>query len=172
MRIFALLLALLMMANPVFAVEFRMKDWSDPDAEPWKEGSYTLPAFPKDENLVEVYINATASAKVFVDINSISAGGEDQVVRYAVVVKTSGGASNISYEGLRCDTSQLQVYATGRADSTWAPTANPAWRPIKLPHQAVLARYFFCPNFIPVWSADEGRKAIKNGGHPGAPGRG
>lgn len=155
--------------------EIQFRNWDDPDAEPWQETGYELPPFPKPENLIEFYVSAASTAKFYIDQTSISPGGKDSVVRYVLVVKTSGGATNISYEGLRCDTPQLKVYATGRADGTWYPNPRPEWRTLKNftlnLHQGALARNYFCPNYVPIFTAEEGRKALKRGSHPDVPGQ-
>ncbi|MBX9849085.1 MAG: CNP1-like family protein [Rhodocyclaceae bacterium] len=150
--------------------QVRFKNWEDPDEEPWKESAYTLPTFPREENLIEFYVGPAVTGKYFIDQSTIGAGGNDNVVRYAMVVKTTGGATNISYEGLRCDTGELRIYATGRADGTWVESRQSEWRPLKAQslnrHQGALFVNYFCPNRIAVWTAKEGREALKRGSHP------
>ena len=136
---------------------------------PWQESSYKLPPFPKDENLIEFYVGPTATAKYYVDQTSIGAGGNDNVVRYVVVVKTAGGATNVSFEGLQCDTREYRLYATGRSDSSWAEPRNSEWRPLQPltlhKHQGALFVNYFCPNRLAIWSPKEGVDALKRGGH-------
>lgn len=159
------------------AQEFTMQKGlaEDPDAEPWKESSYKLPAFPKDENLIGFDVGAAATAKYFIDHTSIQAGTPDGVVRYAMVIKTSGGATNVSYEGLRCEAAQVRIYATGRSDGTWAESAKADWRSIARTgvylHQNALSRNYFCPNRIPIFTAKEGLNALRRGMHPDVPGQ-
>lgn len=171
MKYYLSILALLLACRAQAEIGFR--NWDDPDAAPWKESGYALPAFPKDENLLEFYVSATANAQYFIDQSSISTGGNDNVVRYVMVIKTAGGATNISYEGIRCDQTQLRIYATGRSDGTWVEARNSNWRPLKNQslnrHQGALARNYFCPNYIPIFTADEGRNALRRGAHPDAP---
>lgn len=159
---------------PACAFELRTQNWDDPDAVPWKEADYKLPEFPKPGNLIEFYVSATATAKFFIDINSINVTEQDGVVRYTLVVKTAGGATNISYEGLHCSQSNYKIYATGRSDNTWISNQRAEWKTLKRQslnlHQGVLGRNFFCPNFVPIFTAEEGRNALKRGGHPDTPG--
>jgi hypothetical protein len=93
-------------------------------------------------------------------------------VRYTLVILTSGGATNISYEGIRCSNRQVRLYATGRADRSWAPARLSAWRPIENKpvnrHHAALSRDYFCPNGSAITSAAEGLDALKRGKHPQA----
>lgn len=143
-------------------------DVEDPVKEEFKEGAYTLPPLPKEENLLEFYVNATMTAKFYVDASSISVSDTDKVVRYVMVVKGSGGATNISYEGLRCDANEFRIYATGNREGNWGPSRRDDWRTFwrGAPLQKSLANLYFCPDFNPIKNADEGRYALRFGGHP------
>jgi len=143
----------------------------DPDAPPWQEREVTLPAFPKDDDLIEFYVSATTANRFFVDAKSIDAGG-DGVVRYALVIRTAGGATNVSYEGIRCERMEYRLYASGRADGNWAKVRSADWKPIENKpinrHHAALNRSYFCPGGVAIRSADEGRDALRRGRHPDA----
>lgn len=144
------------------------ESYEGPEAGPWKEGSYKLPGFPKEDDLVEFYVNATATAKYYIDRTSLSVGDEDRVVRYVMVVKAAGGATNTSFEGIRCDTNEMRLYATGTAQDTWAKSRKTEWQAFKIYNKAqrALSSNYFCPNHIAIRSADEGRNALKLGAHP------
>ena len=47
---------------------------------------------PVDESLIEIYVSPVATSKYFIDGATLAPGG-DGVVRYVLVVKTSGGAT-------------------------------------------------------------------------------
>lgn len=132
------------------------------------------PAFPKQENLLEFYVSAATSNKYFID-GSTLAPGTDGIVRYVLVIQTSGGATNVSFEGINCRERSWKHYATGRNDSTWVKSraTRTEWRPIENKpvnrHHAELNRNFFCPGGLPINSADEGRNALRLGRHPRAP---
>lgn len=132
------------------------------------------PAFPKQENLREFYVSAATANKFFIDASTL-APGTDGIVRYVLVIKTSGGATNVSFEGINCRERQWKLYATGRSDGTWVKSraARTEWRPIENKpvnrHHAELNRNFFCPGDIPIYTADEGRNALRLGRHPHAP---
>jgi hypothetical protein len=91
-------------------------------------------------------------------------------------VKTSGGATNVSREGMHCDTREYRLYANGRSDGTWAKTRTDAWRPIENKpvnrHHAALSKEYFCPNGGPILTAEKGREALRLGGNPHAGGTG
>lgn len=138
------------------------------EEKPWAEVEAALPEYPKPENLVELYVSAVASNKFLVDAKSISVGG-DGVVRYSVVVKTLGGATNVSFEGIRCKTKERRLYAFGRSDSTWSKAHSQDWAGIRPGgYQAVLYKEYFCPGGVAIYRAEEGVGALKQGGHPHA----
>ncbi|MGE5467674.1 MAG: CNP1-like family protein [Ignavibacteria bacterium] len=140
------------------------------EEKPWQEAEAKLPDFPKDEDLLEFYVSATTTNRFFIDGKTIAAD-PDGVVRFTMVVKTSGGATNISYEGIRCGTSETKLYATG-VKGAWVPSRVSAWKPIENKpmnrQHAALNRDYFCPASIPIRSAEEGRNALKRGKHPDA----
>lgn len=133
------------------------------------ERGISLPAFPRQENLIEFYVSATASNRFLIDATSLSVG-PDGVVRYALVVNTAGGATNISFEGIRCGSGEYKIFATGRNDGTWARARADAWRAIENKpinrHHAALNRDFFCPDGLPVADMAEGVDALRHGKHP------
>jgi hypothetical protein len=134
----------------------------------WVELESNPPAFPKPDDLIEIDAGAATSNRFYIDGKTLTVG-QDGVVRYAMVVKTSGGSTNVSYEGLRCSTKERKLYAFGRSDNTWSAARNPAWQPIKTGSQhAFLFRQYFCPNRVIINKAEEGVDALKRGGHPEA----
>lgn len=141
----------------------------DPDAPKWEEEALQLPEFPKETNLREFYVSATTPHRYFIDTTSLAVG-KDGVVRYTLVVRTQGGVTNISFEGMRCATGQYKIYATGHADGTWAMARRSEWRAITdkptYRHHAALARDFFCPIGNPIATPEEGREALRLGKHP------
>lgn len=140
----------------------------------WQELEVEPPAFPKDASLIEFYVSAVATNKYYIDASTLSVGN-DGVVRYVLVVKTGGGATNVSFEGIRCKERTWKHYATGRADpESWTRSraSNIDWRPIENKtvnrHHAALSRDLFCPKGNPIRNADDGRNALRLGKHPDA----
>lgn len=139
---------------------------------PWREQrEVEPPAFPKQENLREFYVSAVATNTYMIDASTLAVGS-DGVVRYVLVVQTSGGATNVSFEGIRCKDLSWKHYATGRSDGTWVKShaARNEWRPIENKpvnrHHAALSRDLFCPLGNAIGTADEGRNALRLGKHP------
>ena len=144
------------------------------EAAPWQEQQdVEPPSFPKPEDLREVYVGEVATNKYFIDASTLSVG-PDGVVRYVLAVKTSGGATNISFEGINCGERSWKHYATGRSDGTWSKSraARNEWRRIENkqlnPHHAALSRDLLCPRGRGIKTADEGRNALRLGKHPDA----
>lgn len=154
--------------------EIRFRKWEDEEDEKPKaaeEAAVVLPEYPKDENLLEFYVSANTSNRFFVDGASINPVGEG-IVRFTLVVKTGGGATNVTYEGVDCNQLKSRLYATGRADGTWGKARVSEWKhivnnPINRQH-AALSRDFFCPAGTPIKSGEEGRDALRRGKHPQA----
>jgi hypothetical protein len=147
-------------------------NYQETETEPWRELEVEPPAFPREENLREFYVSAVATNKYFIDPSTLSVG-KDGVVRYVLVVKTSGGATNVSFEGIQCEQRNWKHYATGHSDGTWTKSrAQIDWRPIENKpvnrHHAALSRDFFCPVGTAISTADEGRDALRLGKHPNA----
>jgi hypothetical protein len=164
------LLLFLAMAGKSYAdVVFR--DFSDPDAPQWKEEEVVLPAFPQEGDLREFYVSELTAHRFFVDASTLSVG-QDGVVRYALVVRTRGGATNISFEGIRCESREFRIYASGQRGGTWTKARQSQWRPIENKpvnrHHAALSRDLFCPGGVPLRSPAEGREALRLGKHPDA----
>lgn len=141
----------------------------DDEVRPWQEVAVELPAAPLQENLLPFYVSAAASNEFYVDGASLSVGA-DGVVRYVLVVQTPGGARNVTYEGLRCETKERRLYASGRPDGTWARSRNEEWRRIQNMatnrHHAALVFDYFCPSGAIVRDVAEARDALRRGGHP------
>lgn len=119
----------------------------DEERKPWIEIQAQLPPAPKKENLIPFDAGAATSHQFMIDAASVSIG-EDGVVRYTLVVRTSGGATNVSFEGMRCEMQQNKVYAFGRSDGTWSRARDPQWRRVEYQelnrHHGVLYADYLC----------------------------
>jgi hypothetical protein len=137
----------------------------DDERTRWKEIEAKLPAYPKTENLLSVDAGGATSHRFFVDAPSISVG-EDGVVRYSLVVKTAGGATNVSFEGIRCATRQQKYYAIGHPGGAWTRARNPEWKYIEYRevnrHHGALYREIFCRGNAPVKNVGEAINAMKH----------
>jgi hypothetical protein len=139
--------------------------------DPFVEQAITkVPDYPKPENLIRFDTGPTSQFNFFVDRSSLSVG-EDGAIRFTVVAKSTG-ATNVTYEGMRCPTRERKVYALGQPDGTWRDARDPEWVRIAAPpeglYRFVLFRDYFCSGGYPIRSAAEGIEALKRGGNPRA----
>jgi hypothetical protein len=142
-------------------------EWGDFEYEfeqdkPWVEVAAQLPAYPKAGNLIPFNVSSATRHQHFVDAESISVGA-DKVVRYTVVIEAAGGAKNVSFEGMRCDTGERRLYAYGHPDGSWSKARKAGWEGIKfrslLSYHKALFEDHFCPDGINVRDT---RLAVQN----------
>jgi len=143
-------------------------DWERRQAErQWREIETAPPAYPRDENLLPFFVSAATRFEFYVDGASLAVGA-DGVVRYVLVARSAQGAQSVSFEGMRCSTAEVKIYAVGTADG-WTRSAG-GWRRIA-PREVqrwhnALHKEYFCPLGNPIHSAAEGVAALRRGGHP------
>jgi hypothetical protein len=147
--------------------EWGQFDFEFENEKPWVELAAQLPPTPKAESLVEFNVSSATRNRYFIDTASISVG-EDKVVRYTVVIDAVGGAKNIAFEGLRCETAERRLYAYGHPDGTWSKARNAGWEGIKLRsllsyHKALFEDHF-CPDGINIQEASQAVRSLKRGG--------
>lgn len=119
------------------------------EAKPaWKEIEPEFPAFPERANLIRLDLGSESTSLSFVDEKSLTLAG-DGVVRFTLVVRGAGGAQNVSFEGIRCETVERKLYAIGRGDREWVRPRADEWQGIRdnafNRQYALLAKDFFCP---------------------------
>lgn len=159
------------------ALDIKWGTWDaefDENKKDWKEIEAKIPAYPKDANLVRFDAGPATPHRFFIDTQSLSIG-EDGVVRYILVIKAAGGATNVTYEGIRCDTREQKYYALGQANGAWTRARNPQWRRIVYQevnrHHGALFTDFLCTGNsterIPVASIKLIVQRLKYGAPPG-----
>ncbi|MEO5862212.1 MAG: CNP1-like family protein, partial [Burkholderiales bacterium] len=112
---------------------------------------------------------AASSNRFFVDGKTLSLGA-DGVMRYTMVIRSTGGALNVTYEGIRCDTREKKLYALGRKDRTWGAARSSTWTAVTesgtRTYQTALMKDFFCPQEVSVKTTEEAIDALRAGFHP------
>ncbi|MCH8620173.1 CNP1-like family protein [Undibacterium sp. TS12] len=114
------------------------------DDKEWHEVALQLPEAPKPENLLNFYNSGNQSFAI--DTKSLSVAA-DGTIRYTLVATSSAGAKNISYEGLRCQTYEVKLYAFGRPDGAWSRSRRNQWeaisnRGLNKQHSTLYSEYF------------------------------
>ena len=137
----------------------------------WIELEAQLPEYPKRENFLEYDSGSNSSYKYYVDEKSIQVG-DDGVIRFSLIVESSAGAMNVSFEGIRCQTTERKRYALGQNNGTWIESHVDDWQFMQNisqfhPHRE-LATYYFCPIRSIVGSEQEAIRALKTGMNPKA----
>jgi hypothetical protein len=93
---------------------------------------------------VSFYDSGTQSFAI--DVKSIIIAA-DNTIRYTLVSVSRGGAKNISYEAIRCESFEKKLYAFGRPDGSWSRSRRNEWTPISnlaanKQHSALAVDYF------------------------------
>lgn len=157
------------LATSVCPALAQWREWDadfDEGRKPWKEMEARIPSYPRSGDLVPFEAGGASPHRFYVDARSLSVG-EDGVVRYTLVVKTAGGATNVTFEGIRCELRQQKYYAVGRADGNWVRARSPQWRRIEPQdinrHHNVLYSDVLCFGKQPVTSVREMLELLRSG---------
>ena len=157
---------LTLVLTPSFAVADFEEDY---ESKQWQEVEVALPAAPKEASLQPFYVSAATSNRFFIDISTLSVGS-DGVVRYVLLVLSPEGGRNVTFEGMRCESRERRIYASGRQDGSWSKARKNEWVRIQDAyanrHHAALFLDYFCPFGNIVRDAAEAKKALMLGGHP------
>jgi hypothetical protein len=125
----------------------------DPD---WKEVEAPPPPALKVDRLVPLEISSSV-LRWGIDPASIAIG-DDRVVRYVVVARGEGGALNAFYEGVRCSTAEVRLYARHSGDK-WQQTPQSEWKPLRgsaaTLHSHMIARNGACVGQAPNRSPEQ-----------------
>ena len=170
-RFLARFALLCLMHAPAFAGWGDFEYDFDADNKPWKEVEAQLPAYPALADALPFFVSAATDNEFFIDPKSLSVG-EDDTVRYTLIIKSVTGVLNVSFEGIRCGTREKKLYAFGRPDGTWSRNKYAKWEAIKFKdvnrQHHMLYDDFFCPNYLIIKNATEALDALKVGIHPRA----
>ncbi len=100
---------------------------------PWAEQAIDKPPAPNPKALRPLDLeSAPRGFQVLIDSSSIGKGEYDDVLRYWLVLKSTHGAMNYSYEGMRCGTGEYKLYGYAMPDGGHVrPYARPAWKPLR-----------------------------------------
>lgn len=136
---------------------------------PWIEQLAQLPPYPDLNKLIPLTVQTSADYQHAVDPDSITIG-DDGVLRFTLVSRSSAGAQNITHEGIRCETSERKLYAIGRDDKTWTKPRHSEWQSLDFVKQFYaqreLSRNLLCPDKQIIKSKEEAIKVLKEGKNP------
>lgn len=124
----------------------------DPD---WQEVEAPPPPPLRVERLIPLDLPGSL-LRFGVDPASIALS-PDAIVRYVVVATSSSGAVNAFYEGLRCATGEVRLYARHDPARGWVPVADGQWQSVHASrgsrHSLAIARNGACNAAAPNRSA-------------------
>ncbi|MCC2676573.1 MAG: hypothetical protein K0R58_3520 [Ramlibacter sp.] len=130
----------------------------------WKEVEVPPPPALRTQGLIPIEMPGGISLRYAVDPASVTVGA-DSVVRYVIVASSPSGAVNALYEGVRCNTAEVKVYARHNPDSGWVPMPKAEWQPLhnrpNSRHSLVVARTGACVGQGPSGSASEIVRALR-----------
>lgn len=132
----------------------------------WREAESQLPPAPVDGDLVPIDVGSLTENRFAVDVQSVTYGADD-VIRYTLVVTSTGGVRNVTYEGMRCETAERRVYAFGRRDGSWSKARKSEWVRIVdnnlNRHHAALFKDYFCTTGGSVSDTAGARRVLATG---------
>lgn len=142
---------------------------SEEDQKAWQEEKVKPPVAPDLDSLIPFEVNVSNANRFLVDPASLSIG-KDGVVRFTVVIESSGGARTVNYEGLRCATRERRLYAFGQPDGSWIESKDSPWilmhkqqHKMHNAYPAVLADEYFCVNREQPKDVAEAVQRLKSG---------
>ncbi len=151
-----------------------LKAWAqspalDPD---WQESQVATPPTFQVKGLLLLDMPRYVSIKIGVDPTTVSIG-PDGVVRYVAVAANSSGTVNAMYEGIRCATGEVKVYARYGMSGQWTMLEDPQWTPLNdnqpSRHALAFARQGACDGrAATATTVDQIIRLLKN---PGTAGR-
>lgn len=148
------------------AAQAQIRD-ADPDAPPWKEATVAPPPKFSTDQLQAFEVSVGAALSYGIDPKTLSVG-EDDVVRYVMVARSSSGALNVLYQGVRCQTGEVKTYGRWNNNaSTWNVSAKEEWHPLSFSGFArpamILASQGICDGRTVNGTSQKILQTLKNG---------
>ena len=130
------------------------------------EANVSLPPYPQQADLIEFFPGPVGSHRYFIDEKTLVVGA-DGIVRYTVMLKSAGGATNVAHEGIRCLTKEKRIYALGHPGGKWIEAKRSSWEPIVATraheYQATLYSDYFCRDRFNIADRDTAVRALRSG---------
>jgi hypothetical protein len=98
------------------------------EAPEWKETDVPPPPAFDVKRLLSIEMPPYMSLKFGIDPATLAITG-DGIVRYVVVASSNSGAVNAFYEGVRCATEEVKMYARYNSGA-WQQVESPEWKRI------------------------------------------
>lgn len=155
----ALLATAMMLALPAAAQP------SVADMDPaWREGEVPPPPAWSTARMVRIDMPIYSGVMVGVDVDSVTVGAKDGVVRYVALVQGRDDAWSAYYQGVYCKSFQGRTYARYRSDlgaQGWE-NVDDAWQDLKEMRSRVpraIAQAGACENSVAAPNTAQARRA-------------
>jgi hypothetical protein len=137
------------------------------DPAAWKEADVAMPSAWSAERAVEFTLEGQTSMRYAIDPKTLRLDS-DGVVRYVFIARSSSGALNALFEGIRCQTSEVKVYARWDPDARqWRSGSNEPWQALGFRgatrRATQMARGGVCEGNAPNRTAAEILDRLRNG---------
>lgn len=93
----------------------------------WTESAVVPPEVFNTETVQPFDMGKSSALAYGIDPASLIVG-EDGVVRYVMVARSTSGALNVLYQGIRCATAETKTYARLSDKRTWNTSADAKWQ--------------------------------------------
>ena len=134
-RILSPALALLLFSSSLLAdnilTEDSTRDYQGQPETPFSEEKTSIPERIDMDDLQEFKVGANdPQFRYYIERGSLHTGN-DNVTRFVVVIRSHSGATNSSFEGMRCGVRLYKTYAYGNAEKLYPATETP-WQTIPM----------------------------------------
>ncbi len=138
------------------------------DEKVWTESVVAPPAAFSVEQLLPFDVRMSSTLTYGIDPNTLTVG-EDGVVRYVMVARSSSGALNVLYQGIRCATAETKTYGRLSDLGKWNASADSPWQELSFRGNTrpamILARQGVCEGRTVAGNAQKILATLKSG-HP------
>lgn len=97
------------------------------DEKIWTEAVASPPASFSTEALLAFEVLKESALTYGIDPNTLAVG-EDGVVRYVMVARSSSGALNVLFQGIRCATAETKTYGRLSDKGAWNTSPEAPWQ--------------------------------------------
>jgi CNP1-like family len=97
------------------------------DEKVWTEAVVAPPATFSTDFLLPFDVRKSSTLTYGIDPNTLTVG-DDGVVRYVMVARSSSGALNVLYQGIRCATAETKTYGRLSDKGSWNASTDAAWQ--------------------------------------------
>lgn len=96
----------------------------------WAEERVALPTYPEKEKMVNLnFDRPNQKFEFFIDPQTLTVG-DDGVIRYVLMLRSSSGSENVMFEGIRCGEKDYKTFAFGTAENSFRQLTRPTWKEI------------------------------------------